>query len=192
MAGKINKKLLEQEILNSQVTQKLILEKVQDEIAKNKKIFISEFESHPVTLELQGGETASNSSGTLGGYGNLFSFIGFNKGSNPVQPVVSLINKITASSIKYTRKMFDVQIQIPSKSDFIAVSKMPWEGGRSWLFDMEKGISGLGAYLYRQYAKSRSGYGLQSIFNYRSTAFKPTQYFTSIYNKFLTRIGAKK
>jgi hypothetical protein len=76
--------------------------------------------------------------------------------------------------------------------DFANISKMPWEGGRSWLIDMEKGISGLGAYLYRQYNKSRSGYGLQSNFDYKSTAFRPTRYFSFLYNKFLIRIGGQK
>jgi hypothetical protein len=65
MAGKINKKLIENEILNSRITQKLILEKVQEEIDKNKQIFINEFASHPVTQEIEGGSTASNSSGSI-------------------------------------------------------------------------------------------------------------------------------
>jgi hypothetical protein len=192
MAGKINKKLLENEILNSRVTQKLVLEVVSQEIEKNKKIFMSEFENHPVTQEISGGETASNSSGTLGGYGNLFSFIGFNKGFDPISPVFDLIKQIKAVNVNFSKNLFNVQVNIPDKSDFMSVSKMPWESGRSWLFDIEKGISGLGAYLYRQYSKSRSGYGIQSKFNYRGTTFRSTQYFSFIYKKFLNRIGAKK
>jgi hypothetical protein len=191
MAGKINKRLLQEEILGSRVTQKLVLESVKKDILENKNIFINEFESHPVTREIRSGETAGNSSGTLGGYGNLFSFIGFNKGYDPISPVINLINKIRASGIEYSRNIFNVKIIIPSKTDFASISKMPWEGGRSWLLDIEKGISGLGAYLYRQYNKSRSGYGLQSNFNYRGTSFRPTQYFSFLYNNFLKKIGAK-
>jgi hypothetical protein len=192
MARKINKKLLKKEILESRSTQKLVLKEVEEEILKNKNIFISEFEAHPVTQEIKAGETANNSSGTLGGYGNLFSFIGFNRGSDPISPILNLIKKIRATSIKYSSNMFDIKVLIPSESDFASVSKMPWEGGRSWLLDIEKGISGLGAYLYRQYNKSRSGYGLQSNFNYKSTNFKRTQYFSFLYKKFLNRLGAKK
>jgi hypothetical protein len=192
MAGKINKKLLQQEVLGSKAAQKLVLESVREEIIKNKKIFINEFEAHPVTQEIRGGETAGNSSGTLGGYGNLFTFIGFNQGSDPISPIINLINKITVSSIAFSKNTFNVKLIIPSKSDFASVSNMPWEGGRSWLFDIEKTISGIGAYLYKQYNKSRSGYGLQSKYNYRSASFRPTQYFNSLYTKFLIRIGARK
>lgn len=192
MARKINKKLLKDEIFNSIVARKLVKEKVQEEIIKNKNIFITEFESHPVTQEIRGGENASNSSGTLGGYGNLFSFIGFNKGSDPISPVINLINKINVLDVKFSKDEFIVKILIPSKNDFGTVTKMPWESGRSWLLDIERGISGLGAYLYRKYSKSRSGYGLQSNFNYKSTTFRNTSYFSFIYKKFLTRIGAKK
>jgi len=192
MAGKINKKLLEKEILSSTITQQLVLEKVKEEVNKDKELFIQEFNSHPVTQEIQGGATASNSSGTLGGYGNLFSFIGFNKGSDPIGPVRMLITKINAASISFSRNKFNIKVIIPSIGDFQGVSKMPWEGGRSWLIDIEKGISGLSAYLYRQYNKSRSGYGLQSDVDYKSTIFRPTKYFVFMYNKFLKKLGATK
>jgi hypothetical protein len=188
--AKINKKKLNEEILNSRITKKLVLDVVNEEVLKNKNLLMQEFESHPVTQEIQNGETANNSSGTLGGYGNLFSFIGFNRGFDPISPIINLINRITiAKSIKFSGSFFDVKVLIPSRGDFENSSKMPWESGRSWLFDMEKGISGLGAYLYRQYAKSRSGFGLQSNTNYRNTTFKPVKYFSSMYSKFLTRLG---
>jgi hypothetical protein len=189
--ARINKKKLNEEILNARATKKLVLDAVNEEVVKNKNLLIQEFESHPVTQELRGGETANNSSGTLGGYGNLFSFIGFNKGFDPISPIANLVNRISvAKSIRFSGNSFDVKILIPSRGDLENSSKMPWESGRSWLFDIEKGISGLGAYLYRQYAKSRSGFGLQSEVNYRNTTFKRVRYFSSMYNKFLNRIGA--
>ena len=44
--------------------------------AAHKKL-LNEFETHPVTREIEGGPDATNTSGTLGGSGNLFSFLGF-------------------------------------------------------------------------------------------------------------------
>ena len=77
MAGKINKKLIQKEIFNNRAVKKMVRDIVQEEVEKEKALFQQDFESHPVTQELDGGENASNISGTLGGYGNLFSFLGF-------------------------------------------------------------------------------------------------------------------
>ena len=42
-----------------------------------KGVAMKEFDRHPITRELQQGPSSTNLSGTLGGTGNLFSFIGF-------------------------------------------------------------------------------------------------------------------
>jgi hypothetical protein len=68
---------------------------------------------------------------------------------------------------------------------------MPWEGGRSWLLDIERGISGLGAYLYGRFKSSRSGTGIQSKYNYANRRFQNVKYFSEMYSKFLRRLGAK-
>jgi hypothetical protein len=95
MAGTINKKRIQKEIFNNRAVKKRVLEIVQKEVEKEKALFKKDFESHPVTQEIDGGESASNVSGTLGGYGNLFSFLGFNRGSNPTTPVKFLIQSIS-------------------------------------------------------------------------------------------------
>ena len=54
------------------------------------QLMISKFESHAVTQEIGGGATATNISNTLVGAGNLanlFSFIGFEQGANPLLPI---------------------------------------------------------------------------------------------------------
>ena len=141
---------------------------------------------------MDGGENASNESGTLGGYGNLFSFLGFSRGANPTAPVKFLIQKITlGQNIQTSNNSFKFKINIPSKEDFGAVTRLPWEGGRSWLLDIERGISGLGAYLYGRFNNSRSGSGIQSKYNYSGRAFRNVKYFSEMYNKFLQRLGAK-
>ena len=52
------------------------LQKKQERLVKN-------FLTNKITIELKAGPTASNTSGILGGYGNLFSFIGFDAGTDP-------------------------------------------------------------------------------------------------------------
>jgi hypothetical protein len=165
---------------------------VQKEVEKEKALFQKDFETHPVTQELDGGENASNISGTLGGYGNLFSFLGFNQGANPTAAVKFLIQKITLDrNIQASGNGFRVRVNVPSKEEFGAVSRLPFEGGRSWLLDIERGISGLGAYLYGRFASSRSGTGIQSKYNYTNKRFRNVKYFSGMYTKFLRRLGAK-
>jgi hypothetical protein len=192
MAGTINKKLIQKEIFNNRAVKKMVRDIVQKEVEKEKALFQKDFESHPVTQELDGGENASNISGTLGGYGNLFSFLGFNQGANPTAPIKFLIQRITLDrNIQVTGNGFKVRVNVPSKDDFGAVSRLPFEGGRSWLLDIERGISGLGAYLYGRFASSRSGTGIQSKYNYANKRFRNVKYFSGMYTKFLRRLGAK-
>lgn len=192
MAGTINKNLIQKEIFNNRAVKKMVLDIVQKEVEKEKALFQKDFETHPVTQELDGGENASNISGTLGGYGNLFSFLGFNQGANPTAAVKFLIQRITLDrNVQASGNGFRVRVNVPSKDEFGAVSPLPFEGGRSWLLDMERGISGLGAYLYGRFATSRSGTGIQSKYNYSNKRFRNVKYFSGMYTKFLRRLGAK-
>ncbi len=192
MAGQINKKAIEKAIFTNQAVKKIVRDIVEKEVEKEKILFRADFESHPVTQELEGGENASNSSGTLGGYGNLFSFLGFDRGARPTAQVKSLIQSIRIdSNVQTSAKGFKVRVNIPSKEDFAAITPMPWEGGRSWLLDMERGISGLGAYLYGRFDASRSGSGIQSKYRYSNRTFRAVKYFSQMYNKFIIRLGVK-
>jgi hypothetical protein len=189
MAGKINKKLIEKKIFSDKSVQRMVHQTIQKEVQKEKILFQTEFELHPVTQELDGGENSSNISGTLGGYGNLFSFLGFGKGVNPTNNVKLLIRKINLDrNISSKANKFQLKIDIPSKEEFATATRLPWESG-SWLFDIERGISGLGSYLYGRFSSSRSGAGIQSKFNYSNRIFRPIKYFSPIYTKFLKRLG---
>ena len=128
----------------------------------------------------------------MGGYGNLFSFLGFSRGANPTVPVKLLIRNIMLDrNVQSNGNVFKFRINIPSKEEFATVTRLPWESGRSWLLDIERGISGLGAYLYGRFNTSRSGSGIQSKFNYSKRSFRNVQYFSQIYSRFLKRLGVK-
>ena len=157
------------------------------EIKKNKAL--EELLSHPVTKELLGGPTASNSSGTLGGYGNLFSFMGFPAGSQPIAPLLALIRasirlgKLRKSKSKRGRVSFRFNVNIPSQSEISNVTPMPWEGG-SWTEGVENGISNFSYYMYKRFGEGRSGRGFQADHELRMAIFKPKQYVSEILNNF--------
>lgn len=189
MSGTINKISIQKKIFESKNVKRQVREIAKKTLDREKQLLQDNFDSHPVTQELKGGPDASNNSGTLGGYGNLFSFLGFKKGANPVQPVKNLIERISLDrKVGANNKNFIIKVKVPSKNDFNMITRLPWESGRSWLFDIERGISGLSAYLYGRFSGSRSGGGIQSKYDYSGRVFRPVKYFNEMYDKFLKNI----
>jgi len=193
MAGRIDKNAINRKILTSPRVVKNAGKILEQKVQTSKNELINQFIQHPVTQELQGGESSTNMSGTLGGYGNLFSFIGFPKGFNPIDPILDLLKQIRLNrNPRISGKKLQFKLSIPSKNELNNVSKMPWESGRSWLFDMEKTISGLGAYLFIKTSASRSGTGIQISKASFERTFRPVKYFNSIYNSFLRQFNKTK
>ena len=91
MAKKIDMKLVNKQLSYNKPFKGEMRKKVIKTFDRSKNLLFQEFKSHPVTREIEGGPTASNSSGTLGGYGNLFTFIGFPFGSAPTKIVEALL-----------------------------------------------------------------------------------------------------
>lgn len=152
---------------------------------KIKKEMLEEFLAHPVSIEIEGGPSAENSSGTLDGYGNLFSFIGFNEGDSPLEPVIELLQSTRIELGRETDTGFLMKIFVPSKEDIFSVTPMPWASGRSWAEGIERGISGFGRYLNTDSVNSsRSGGGIEVQSVIRRGKFKNTPYISALINKY--------
>ena len=162
---------------------------------KAKQELISDFDHHPVTEEIQGGPNSANTSNTLGGYGNLFSFIGFDAGADPISPVRSLLAK--SIQIKsFRRKMnvlgFKLRFTVPTIEEIKMVAPMPWSTD-NWVEAVERGISGLGQYFHRvdkSFNASRSGPAIQLDVELpaRGGNSSPTDYMTGILSRMLKNI----
>lgn len=152
-----------------------------------KRQMISEFANHPVSQEILIGPEGPNLSGTLGGYGNLFSYIGFYAEDRPLDPVIKLLEQTT---IKFSRLIDGGalwNIFMPAKEDIWEVTPMPWATGRSWAKGIETGISGVGYYLYleKEVPQSRSEAAIQLKKKLRSRIrFKNTKYISEILAKY--------
>ena len=168
----------------------------QERLQKAQKQALAEFNSHPVTSEIESGPRAENLSGTLGGYGNLYSYIGFAQGSEPIETLRNFLEvrpRVYKNS-KFIKRQSSVEfrfrVQIPTFSEMETLAPSPYEG-RSWIRGMERGISGLGYYLHSksgQLSGSRSGFGLQTENRLRAMTFKPIRYMSSILTKFRKEI----
>ena len=131
---------------------------------------IEEFESHPITQEIEAGAYADNSSGTLGGYGNLSSFIGFPDDFDPISPIRERLHETKISELGFFKGKLNLMTTEPTRQELFDMTKISafrsdFEGGRSWLDGIETGLSGLGLYLYdlkKDFGeKSRSGPAIQ-------------------------------
>lgn len=91
-----------------------------------KNQMIKEFLNHPVTKEILAGPAAENISETLGGNGNLFSYIGFEEGSEPIEKVLEEFRKTSIRFNGLIENGANWLIFMPAKEDIWEASPMPW------------------------------------------------------------------
>jgi len=176
------------QLQNDKDYQKAVKDTISKEFEKIKAKYLLQFEEHPITQEILAAMqdiNAPNSSGTLGGITNLYSFIGFDKGTDPISPIRILLEKSNYRILNSTLGAESTIIfDIPTPKDIFDITPMPWATGRSWARGIETGISGLGYYI-KKMKNSRSGVGVQSEKQVRSGArFQNTKYISDLINKF--------
>ena len=167
---------------------------MEPKIERRRKELGKKFEKHPITVELSAGPRAFNTSGTLGGYGNLFSFIGFSAGDRPTD----VISKIFNEKIRFKVKRMDekgryrVTFFIPDVEEIYNLTPIPWLTGKSWVKGVETGLSNLGQYVYSAsgFGSSRSGTGIQAKNKASGVSFRNTPYVTKLINDFKKRLLA--
>ncbi len=195
--AKINLKVLKKaasEAINNASTRKIVLEEATMKFEIAKQQMIEEFENHPVTREIEDGPEAGNSSNTLGGYGNLYSFIGFEEGAKPTTVIKDYLEKSTQLKSQLVFKRgedggtYHLKFTAPSATELEEATPSPWDA-KSWVRGIERGISGLGYYIYGTFSeKSRSGSALQAETKLRNFGYKPVKYMSNIINNFLSRL----
>ena len=160
--ARVNMKSINKKVGASKKLRNTIDDAARDSFDEAHKQLIKDFDNHAVTKELMGGPDGSNLSDTLGGYGNLFSYMGFPSGANPTTAVRSFL--IQAIKIKRSSNQgglnVSYDVNVPSLQDF-SFATMPWETGRNWVEAIETGISGFSYYLAKAAAASRSGKAIQ-------------------------------
>lgn len=160
------------------------------DVKQQHRDMLHEFEDNEITQEIEAGPTSENISNTLGGYGNLFSFIGFEYGSDPLKPVRNLLyQQAYIQRVDYNgRGRYALNISVPSKDEILDETPIPWASGRSWIDGIEHGMSGLGQYFYSASGRfdkwSRSLTGLQITTGKKRGAFRNQKYLTQILNNY--------
>jgi len=185
------------ESLRRQASKKIknpVTKQVQKKFNIIKKEMIKEFMSLPVTQEILQGPAGTNISGTLDGVSNLFAFIGFDRGEQPVLPIIQALENTNIrydKPLKKGKKIGAVyNITLPTAQQIFSITPLPWATGRSWAQGIEVGISGLG-YLLRK-NKGRSGAAIQSRVKVRGGRFKNTSYISAFIKKYRKRFEELK
>ena len=189
---KLDIKSIRNKVLSSTKAKEKALDKAEKKVEKEKNKLIEAFDDHEVTKEIAAGPKASNTSGTLGGYGNLFSFIGFEANSDPITPVKELLNEIEVKNIKKNGDKYRATVKYPSQSEIRKATPLPFEAGRSWAEGIEKGISGFTQYIYTKFLSGRSKEGLQSDKAKGSGSFKKQDYLNLLLQDFIKNIKGNK
>jgi hypothetical protein len=189
---KLDIKSIRLKALSTKKAKEKALEKAEKKVEKEKSKLIEDFDNHEVTKEIAAGPKASNTSGTLGGYGNLFSFIGFEENSDPISPVRDLLSEIEVKNIKRDGEEYYATVKYPSQSEIRKATPLPFENGRSWALGIEKGISGFTQYIYTRFLAGRSKEGIQSNRRSNSGSFKKQDYLNSLLQNFVKNIRGNK
>ena len=192
----INERAIAKLVSKSPMLHRAMERTAKQRFSSEKQKMISDFNNHPVTQEIAAGRDSGNISNTLpSGYGNLFTFIGVNEGSDPTGSIGLILEtgtkfqKMNHVKIQGNRITVDFSFSLPQEDMLKNASRTPWSG-RSWLYSIETGISGFGNYMYGVMNKSRSGKAIQAKHGIRGGAFRPTAYIRKIFSDFTKRLSS--
>ena len=189
---KLDIKRIRVKVLSTKTAKEKALKKAEEKVMEEKGILIDKFDNHEVTKEIAAGPKASNTSGTLGGYGNLFSFIGFEAETDPISPIRELLNQIQVKNIKFNGKNYFATVKYPSQNEIIAASPLPFEQGKSWAIGIEKGISGFSQYIYTKFLGGRSKEAIQTDKAKGVGLFRKKDYLNSLLQDFINKIKGNR
>ena len=162
-----------------------------------KKEVLREFDKHEVTQEIKKGPRGRTSH-LLGGAGNFFGFLGFEKGSQPISILRSAlessfeVNRQRGKLKQVTKNNFTLEfdIEVPTDQQIYTITPLPWTT-KSWVKGVERGITNYSQTVFQQRkgsgslyeSHSRSGVALQTKRKINFINFSPTPYITTLLDK---------
>ncbi len=165
-------------------------------IAQNAMLEV--FEEHKITKELEGGPEYKGPSiisyFSENGDANLFSFIGFPAGTDPVELLRQVLEyPIQVKISTRVDNTYYFRILVPNSDDLEKATPLPSEyiaGDFSWARGIEDGdLGGLGEFLAIHASASRSGGGIQvKVKQPLGSTIEKTPYITEILEAFRLRL----
>lgn len=159
-----------------------------------------EFLSHPVTKEIKDGAKYGNDAGSASGAvdvgkseKNLFTFIGFEQGSNPIEEIEKRLDpshrdgpKMISLPVVKRRFIYQFDIKGPNLDEIHAKTPIPWMPGFSWVKKLESGIPGLSRFIAKTgYGRSGGGIQAKTEIGKRQRTSNPVDYLTGLFKNFI-------
>lgn len=175
--------------------------KSEEIIKERKREFLETFVNHPVSREIAAGPNAGGN--TLDVSGNLFSFIGFDEGSEPIQDLYEYFErviKLTDRRAIYNKnaKTMAFKFSLPTVETIKKISDLEkytknnnetnYGSGKSWVIGIENGLPGLDYYKFSTDpedlgGESRSTTGIQrKKVIHDGAEYKPRDYLLKMLN----------
>ena len=163
---------------------------VKEQFEEKKAELIENFQDHPVTQEISN-PNSSNISNTLGGYGNLYGFLGFEE-DDPTSPVEEVLhNKTKVNAVSMRNEEVTLKFTVPDLEDFDSAAALQWDT-KNWVKGIEKGISGFQSFMAKEAGRSGKGFqikGKVKPFAGGINRFQNTKYMTDLINKFKSSLN---
>lgn len=167
-------------------------EQLNKKYLKAREIFFKELLEDDISKELMAGNEAPNYSKTMSREGNLFSFFGFEEGSEPVKKLIEYLEERiyqTPSKIVRGRKNITVRggVEYPSLETIEDADIGEITGdyeSRGWIYGVRRGHPNYGRYIFEIIEElrsdaSRSGTGLQLKGTVQGGSFYPRNTYIS-------------
>lgn len=192
------KRKFENHVEKNQKVAEYVDRKIKSLFERAHSALMREFLNHPVTKELiqsaKNPASGTNISGTLGGYGNLFTFLGFWFEKDPTKALENLLKKGFSANRTVRRKNFlYYRVHTPTPEQIKDASPMDWHPQVSWAYAVENGnFSGAAEashYIFKTWLSSRSTHGIQIKHDYSSISFRETPYLSEILNNFKEKMN---
>lgn len=195
--GRVNLVQLRREIAAQEAT--IIFPRMKEvlnqKFIEEKKGLMAEFDSHPVTRELNAGPDASSNIIQTTKGGNLYSLLGFVDKVKPAQELRNALeNGITKGRVTKTQKTknvlgYNLEVRMPTLEELRRKTELLTWTTRSFIDLIEKGVGNFSRYLFDKSGRlrkySRSGTAIQvKDRKMRDDEFNGVEYVTAMIKKF--------
>lgn len=147
--------------------------------------FMVNFDNHAVTKEIEIGrnDPGVDVSGPTKGYGNLWGFLGFDVGTNPVADLRQyLVNSMHLNEGNFRNGMWTFRVMAPSDQEVYAETVIS-RYGKSWVETVEDGTTDLSYFLSRRGAGESEG-GIQADWVIEERSLEKRPYVSDLMDNF--------